>query len=109
MECNQEIDYIAFHSLLDLLAEIERGARFETRRDAVSNARLVVEFEQIEAVIGVFHAQDIFITDSIYAREMDLRLVISQRASIIVDRYDGGMRRGNSSESTAQAYNEFLV
>ena len=29
VKCNQEIDYTAFHSPLDLLAEIERGTRFD--------------------------------------------------------------------------------
>jgi len=73
----------------------------------MSNARLAAEYEQIEDLIDDYRSRDLFITDSIYSRQLDLWSQVSQRCDII-ERYDRGVRNGSLSESAKKAYEELV-
>lgn len=73
----------------------------------MSNARLAAEYDQIEKVIEDFRNRDLFITDSIYSRELDLWSQVSQRCDI-VERYDRGIRNDSLSDRNRKAYDDLV-
>ena len=71
-----------------------------TAPSAMSNARLVAEYEQIESVLEKWWASGIFVSDEVYSRESDLESELSERCDIVVQ-YDGG--------GAQQAYNDLVA
>ena len=79
-----------------------------TPAHTMSNARLVAEYEQIEKIIDERRAQDIYMGDAIYSRELDLWSQLSQRCDI-VERYDRGLRNDSLSERTIADYEALIA
>jgi hypothetical protein len=81
-----------------------------TPADTMSNARLVAELEQIEKVIDERRAQDIYMSDGPYSRQLDLWSQASQRYDI-VKRYDRGINDiiSGLSESARKAYEDLVA
>lgn len=76
--------------------------------DNMSNARLVAEYEQICKVIDERNAQDIYMSDGPYSRELVLWSALSQRCDI-VERYDRGLRNGSLTDNEIKKYNELVA
>lgn len=79
-----------------------------TPAHTMSNARLVAEYDQIQKVIKDRRAQDIYMSDGIYSRELDLWSQVSQRCDV-VERYDRGLKNGSMSDSAVSEYNELVA
>ena len=71
-----------------------------TAPSAMSNARLVAEYEQIESVLEQWWASGIFVSDEVYSRESDLESELSERCDIVEQYDDGGAQ---------QAYNDLIA
>lgn len=78
-----------------------------TPASEMSNARLVAEYEQIQAVIADRRDRDIYMSDGPYSRELDLWSALSQRCDV-VERYDRGVRNGSPAAWVVAAYNELV-
>ena len=74
----------------------------------MSNARLIAELKQIEKVIAERSAQDIYMSDGPYSRELDLWSNASQRYDK-VKRYDRGMNNGSPADWVVEEYNALIA
>jgi len=81
-----------------------------TPAHTMSNARLIAELRQIDKVIDERMAQDIYMSDGPYSRQLDLWSQASQRYDI-VKRYDRGIDDTISglSDRARNAYNELIA
>ena len=79
-----------------------------TPASEMSNARLIAELRQIEAVIAERQEKDIYMSDGPYSRELDLWSAASQRYDK-VKRYDRGMNNGSPAAYVVEEYNELIA
>ncbi len=79
-----------------------------TPASKMSNARLIAELKQIEAVIAERMEQDIYMSDGPYSRELDLWSAASQRYDK-VKRYDRGVNNGSPAAWIVEEYNELIA
>ena len=103
----------AFNGQLDPLPPVDYMLQPDwygslTPVDQMSNARLVAEYEQIDKVVNERMANDIYMSDGPYSRQLDLWSALSQRCDK-VERYDRGLKNGDLSDSTVAEYNQLVA
>ena len=79
-----------------------------TPAHTMSNARLVAEFERIDAEVDDRLERDIYMSDGPYSRRLDLWSVLSQRCEIVED-YDRGMKYGYLADYIVKEYKDLVA